>query len=101
MPAAARVASSAKTHIMSGRVVPCMEDSESFWSIESGVAEQLDAQVSVLIDQYGSKKYQVLGVIRRSGSYPLKAEERLLDAVSAAGGVVLKEKLLKLEFKNI
>jgi polysaccharide export outer membrane protein len=47
----------------------------------------LDAQVSVLIDQYGSKKYQVLGEIRRPGSYSLKAEERLLDAISTAGGV--------------
>ena len=47
----------------------------------------LNAQVTVLIDQYGSKKYQVLGEIRRPGSYPLKAEERLLDAISVAGGV--------------
>jgi polysaccharide export outer membrane protein len=47
----------------------------------------LDAQVTVLIDQYGSKKYQMLGEIRRPGSYSLKAEERLLDAISAAGGV--------------
>jgi polysaccharide export outer membrane protein len=47
----------------------------------------LDAQVTVLIDQYGSKKYQILGEIRRPGSYPLKSEERLLDAISAAGGV--------------
>ncbi|MDX1775919.1 MAG: polysaccharide biosynthesis/export family protein [Desulfobulbales bacterium] len=47
----------------------------------------LDAQVTVLIDQYGSKKYQMLGEIRRPGSYPLKADERLLDAISEAGGV--------------
>jgi polysaccharide export outer membrane protein len=47
----------------------------------------LDAQVTVLVNKYGSKKYQVLGEIRKPGSYPLKAEERLLDAVSAAGGV--------------
>ena len=47
----------------------------------------LDAQITVLIDKYGSKKYQVLGEIRKPGSYPLKAEERLLDAISMAGGV--------------
>jgi polysaccharide export outer membrane protein len=47
----------------------------------------IDAQVAVLIDEYGSKKFQVLGEIRRPGSYSLKAEERLLDAISAAGGV--------------
>lgn len=47
----------------------------------------VDAQVAVLIDEYGSKKYQVLGEIRRPGSYALMAEERLLDAISTAGGV--------------
>jgi polysaccharide export outer membrane protein len=47
----------------------------------------LDAQVTVLINKYGSKNYQVLGEIRKPGSYPLKAEERLLDAISTAGGV--------------
>ena len=47
----------------------------------------LDAQVAVLIDKYGSKKYQALGEIRKPGSYSLQAEERLLDAISAAGGV--------------
>ena len=47
----------------------------------------LDAQVTVMIQNYGSKKYQVLGEIRKPGSYALKANERLLDAISAAGGV--------------
>jgi len=47
----------------------------------------LDAQVSVLVDQYGSKKYKVLGEVRRPGSYPLKADEHLIDAISTAGGV--------------
>jgi polysaccharide export outer membrane protein len=47
----------------------------------------LDAQVAVLIDEYRSKKYQALGEIRRPGSYSLQAEERLLDAISEAGGV--------------
>jgi len=47
----------------------------------------LDAQVSVLVDQFGSKKYKVLGEVRRPGSYPLKADEHLIDAISTAGGV--------------
>jgi polysaccharide export outer membrane protein len=47
----------------------------------------LDAQVSVLVDQYGSKKYKVLGEVHRPGSYPLKADEHLIDAISTAGGV--------------
>lgn len=47
----------------------------------------LDAQVTVMVQDYGSKRYQVLGEIRKPGSYPLKASERLLDAISDAGGV--------------
>jgi polysaccharide export outer membrane protein len=67
---------------------------QSISQIEEFISRQLaegqfllDAQVTVLINKYGSKKYQVLGEIRKPGSYPLKAEERLLDAISAAGGV--------------
>ncbi len=47
----------------------------------------LDAQVTVMVQNYGSKRYQVLGEIRKPGSYPLKANERLLDVISEAGGV--------------
>jgi polysaccharide export outer membrane protein len=47
----------------------------------------LDAQVTVMIQDYGSKRYQVLGKIRKPGSYALKANERLLNAISTAGGV--------------
>jgi len=47
----------------------------------------LDAQVTVMVQDYGSKRYQVLGEIRKPGSYPLKANERLLDVISEAGGV--------------
>jgi polysaccharide export outer membrane protein len=47
----------------------------------------LDAQVTVMVQDYGSKRYQVLGEIRRPGNYSLKANERLLDAISTAGGV--------------
>jgi len=47
----------------------------------------LDAQVSVLVDRYGSKKYKVLGEVRRPGDYALKADEHLIDAISTAGGV--------------
>ena len=47
----------------------------------------LDAQVTVMVQDYGSKRYKVLGEIRKPGSYPLKANERLLDVISEAGGV--------------
>lgn len=47
----------------------------------------LDAQVTVMIEEYGSKRYKVLGAVKSPGIYPLKAEERVLDAISSAGGV--------------
>lgn len=47
----------------------------------------LDAQVTVLMAQFASKKYKVLGAVEKPGIYPLKMEENLLDAVSNAQGV--------------
>ncbi|MFO7963167.1 MAG: polysaccharide biosynthesis/export family protein [Desulfobacterales bacterium] len=47
----------------------------------------LDAHVSVTVVDYKSRKYMVLGAVKIPGTYPLKARERLLDAVSRAGGV--------------
>ncbi len=47
----------------------------------------LDANVSVIVAEYNSRKFMVLGSVRKPGSYPLQAEERVLDAVSKAGGI--------------
>lgn len=47
----------------------------------------LDAQVTVMVQLYESKKYSVLGAVRQSGIFPYKAQEQLLDAICIAGGV--------------
>ena len=47
----------------------------------------LDAHVSVMVTGYNSKRFLVLGSVKTSGSYPLQAQERVLDAVSRAGGI--------------
>jgi len=47
----------------------------------------LDAHVSVMVNEYRSKKYFVLGSVKNPASYPLQAQERVLDAISKAGGL--------------
>lgn len=47
----------------------------------------LDAHVSVMVTDYKSKKYLVLGSVKNPASYPLQAQERVLDAISKAGGL--------------
>lgn len=47
----------------------------------------LDAHVSVTVSDYKSKQYMVLGAIKAPGVYPLQARERVLDAISRAGGI--------------
>ncbi|MDY7037465.1 MAG: polysaccharide biosynthesis/export family protein [Thermodesulfobacteriota bacterium] len=47
----------------------------------------LDAHVSVMVTEYNSKRFLVLGTVMNPGSYSLKAQERILDAISRAGGV--------------
>ena len=47
----------------------------------------LDAHVSVMVKSYESKRYLVLGSVKEPGSYSLRAQERLLDAISRAGGL--------------
>lgn len=46
-----------------------------------------DAHVTVMVKQYESKKYAVLGAVKNPATYPLQARERLLDAISKAGGI--------------
>jgi len=47
----------------------------------------LDAHVSVMVTDYKSKKYLVLGSVKNPASYALQAQERVLDAISRAGGL--------------
>ena len=51
----------------------------------------LDAHVSVLVSDYRSKQFMALGPVKIPGSYPLKASERVLDAISRAGGIISEE----------
>ena len=49
----------------------------------------IDAQVSVVVADYLSKQFMVLGPVNAPGSYPLKTRERVIDGISRAGGMVL------------
>ena len=47
----------------------------------------LKAHVQVMIKEFGSTKYSVLGAVENSGIHFLKAKETILDGISSAGGV--------------
>ena len=47
----------------------------------------LNAQIAVLIAEYGSKRYKVLGAVTKPGIFFLKANEQILDALSEVEGV--------------
>ncbi|RPH52572.1 MAG: hypothetical protein EHM85_02305 [Desulfobacteraceae bacterium] len=47
----------------------------------------LDAHVSVMVTEYKSKQFLVLGAVKKPGSYPLSANERVLNAISKAEGI--------------
>jgi len=49
----------------------------------------LDAHVSVMVTEYNSKRFLVLGAVKNPGSYSLQAQERILDAISRSGGIDL------------
>jgi polysaccharide export outer membrane protein len=51
----------------------------------------LDAHLSVMVTEYNSKRFLVLGAAKNPGSYPLRARERVLDAISKAGGIDLAQ----------
>jgi polysaccharide export outer membrane protein len=62
--------------------------------VESLIARSLadgqylrEAHVSVVVTEYKSKQFMVLGSVKTPGTYPLTAKERVLDAVSRAGGI--------------
>ncbi len=48
----------------------------------------LDAHVSVMVTEFKSKRFLVLGAVQNPGSYSLEAQERVLDAISKAGGMM-------------
>ena len=58
--------------------------------ISDKLAEQqylLNAHVSVMVTEYNSQHFFVLGAVDSSGSYPLQARERVLDAISKVKGL--------------
>ncbi len=63
-------------------------DIEKLISLE--LAEEqylLDAHVSVMVTEYNSKRFLVLGAVKNPGSYSLMARECVLDGISRAGGL--------------
>lgn len=51
----------------------------------------LDAHVSAMVKEYNSQRFLVLGAVNSPGSYSLRAQERILDAISRASGVNLEQ----------
>ncbi|MDD5712040.1 MAG: polysaccharide export protein [Smithellaceae bacterium] len=46
-----------------------------------------NANISVMVTGYESKKYSALGALKTPGNYPLQPNERVLDGISKAGGI--------------
>lgn len=62
--------------------------------VESLISQKLaegqyiyNAHVSVLVREYNSKQYLVLGSVKSPGSFPFKGKVRVLDAISRAEGI--------------
>lgn len=74
-----------------GRIqVEGLTTSEIEQLISNQLAEEqylLDAHVSVMVTAYNSKHFMVLGAVKNPGSYSLKAQEHVLDAISRSGGI--------------
>jgi polysaccharide biosynthesis/export protein len=43
-------------------------------------------EVTVIVEQINSKKYNILGQVGRPGAYPLTLSTTIMDAIAAAGG---------------
>ena len=60
-------------------------------SLEQDIATRLknyiaDAEVTVMVQQINSQKYNVLGQVAKPGSYSLTNAQTVLDAIAMAGG---------------
>ncbi len=60
-------------------------------NLEQDIAARLksyiaDAEVTVMVQQINSQKYNILGMVARPGSYPLLNSQTVLDAIAIAGG---------------
>lgn len=45
-----------------------------------------DPQVTVIVQQINSQKFNILGQVNKPGSYPLTARTTIVDAIATAGG---------------
>jgi polysaccharide export outer membrane protein len=45
-----------------------------------------DPQVTVIVQQINSQKFNILGQVTKPGAYPLSAAATIVDAIAAAGG---------------
>jgi polysaccharide export outer membrane protein len=59
--------------------------------LEQDIAEKLkgyitDPQVTVIVQQINSQKFNILGQVGRPGSFPLTAGTTIVDAIAIAGG---------------
>jgi polysaccharide export outer membrane protein len=45
-----------------------------------------DPQVSVMVEEYNSKRVSVMGAVARSGTFPMRAGLTVVEAISLAGG---------------
>lgn len=60
--------------------------------LEENIAKKLQSiiqnpQVTVIVQEIKSKKFNVMGEVNRPGSYPLQGETTVIDAVALAGGL--------------
>ena len=60
-------------------------------SLEQEIAEKLksyiaEPEVTVIVQQVNSQKFNILGQVNRPGSYPLTNSPTVLDAIAVAGG---------------
>ncbi len=59
--------------------------------LQSAISEKLrtfldDPEVTVVVEEVNSRKFNVLGEVEHAGSFPLVRPTRVLDAIAAAGG---------------
>jgi polysaccharide export outer membrane protein len=59
--------------------------------LETEIAEKLQdyitkPEVTVIVEQINSQKFNILGQVLKPGSYPLTTPMTILDAIAAAGG---------------
>lgn len=75
---------------LAGRVnVEGLEPNSAAERIESVLREGgflLEPHVSVLVQEYNSKRISVIGAVREPGSFPMRSELSVVEALSLAGG---------------